>query len=410
MSLKNRLADRLSHSRLLKRAPFGAINFLSLAKFFLPLSVLLSLAALICVSLKGFVYGVDFAGGNEIHARFPARAAAGGEVSAAAVRRALKEAGFSNPFVQSIALTAPEEETNPFHESQGKTASPVQEPDSAGGSDSGSPSDSASDSVGDSAGGSKIAAPAAGNKGLGGEKEFLIRTEAASAAGPAGDPAGSGEASVEDREESRLQALRTALERAFPGFRILRLDSIGPQIGQELRQKGILAVFYSLLMILIYLGIRFDSRYAPAAVFCLFHDAIITLSVFSLFRLEVTVQTLAAVLAIIGYSLNDTIVTFDRIRENQTVLAGKQSFFHICNQSLNDVLSRTLLTSITTLIAVGAMYVFADGAIKDFAFTLALGVVIGTYSSLFTATPLLYYLNRFFDAEQAKKNRKPGGM
>ena len=394
MSLKTRLADRLSQRKLadrlsqnslLKSAPFGAINFLALAKVFLPLSVLLSLAALICVSLKGFVYGVDFAGGNEIHASFPARAAGGGEASAAAVRSVLNEAGFSNPFVQSIASDAQEETAPPQDATESAEAAPeAQAP---------APGEPASGEPGSAGFGGEVFSGRGFSKG--GEREFLIRAEAGN----------------DERENNiKLQTLQTALQKAFPGFRILRLDSIGPQIGQELRQKGILAVFYSLLMILIYLGIRFDSRYAPAAVFCLFHDAILTLSVFSLFRLEVTVQTLAAVLAIIGYSLNDTIVTFDRIRENQTLLAGKQSFFHICNQSLNDVLSRTLLTSITTLMAAGAMYVFADGAIKDFAFTLALGIVIGTWSSLFTATPLLYHLNRFFDAEQAKKNRKPGGI
>ena len=148
-------------------------------------------------------------------------------------------------------------------------------------------------------------------------------------------------------------------------------------------------------MILIYLGLRFDTKYAPAAVFCLFHDAIITMSIFSLFKLEVNAQTLAAILAIIGYSLNDTIVTFDRIRENYKILGKKQSFFNICNQSLNEVLSRTILTSLTTLLAICAMYIFADGVIKDFAFTLAIGVFIGTYSSIYIATPLLLFMNQF---------------
>ena len=198
----------------------------------------------------------------------------------------------------------------------------------------------------------------------------------------------------ESANTENLNSLQRTLKEEFENTSILRVDSVGPQIGQELRQKGLLAVFYSLLMILIYLGIRFDLLYAPAAVFCLFHDTVITLSVFSLLGLEVSVQTLAAVLAIIGYSLNDTIVTFDRIRENRMIYSDKKSFFQICNQSLNDVLSRTLLTSFTTLLAVGAMWHFADGVIKDFAFTLGVGVMIGTYSSVFVATPLLFYMNR----------------
>ena len=217
---------------------------------------------------------------------------------------------------------------------------------------------------------------------FGENNEFIIRVEM-----------------VEDENENaqRLTLLKTSLESQFKdkGVHIRRMDSIGPQIGKELRRNGILAILYSLLMILIYLGLRFDIKYAPSAVFCLFHDTMITLAIFSIFKLEVNAQTLAAVLAIIGYSLNDTIVTFDRIRENHLLLHNKKSFFDICNQSLNDVLSRTLLTSITTLLAVGAMWFLADGAIKDFAFTLAIGVVVGTYSSIYVATPLLLFMNRF---------------
>ena len=216
---------------------------------------------------------------------------------------------------------------------------------------------------------------------FGSEKEFLIRVEAAQ---------------NEEENNKRLDHLTSALKDHFQeqGAEIRRVDSVGPQIGKELRRNGILALIYSLLMILIYLGLRFDTKYAPAAVFCLFHDAMITMSLFSIFKLEVNVQTLAAILAIIGYSLNDTIVTFDRIRENYQISGKKKSFFDICNQSLNEVLSRTLLTSFTTLLAILAMYIFADGVIRDFAFTLILGVFIGTYSSIYIATPLLLFMNK----------------
>jgi len=213
------------------------------------------------------------------------------------------------------------------------------------------------------------------------EKEFLIRIEVSP---------------DEQENNSRLKTLTDTLKNNFEkqGSEIRRTDSIGPQIGKQLRRNGILALVYSLLMILIYLGLRFDVKYAPAAVFCLFHDAMITMSLFSIFKLEVNIQTLAAILAIIGYSLNDTIVTFDRIRENHQISGTKKSFFDICNQSLNEVLSRTLLTSFTTLLAISAMYVFADGVIKDFAFTLSIGIVIGTYSSIYVATPLLLFMNK----------------
>lgn len=204
-----------------------------------------------------------------------------------------------------------------------------------------------------------------------------------------------------EEEEGKNTAAIEGLIKSFKndfseqGVEIRKVDSVGPQIGSELRKKGILAIFYSLIMILIYLAIRFDYKYAPAAVVCLFHDAVLTLWIFALFNLVVSVQTLAALLAIIGYSLNDTIVTFDRIRENGEYFGKKESFFKLCNRSINDVLSRTLLTSITTMMAVGIMWFYTDGVIKDFAFTLGVGVVIGTYSSIYVATPLVIFIDRF---------------
>ena len=204
-----------------------------------------------------------------------------------------------------------------------------------------------------------------------------------------------------EEEEGKNSAAIEGLIKSFKndfseqGVEIRKVDSVGPQIGSELRKKGILAIFYSLIMILIYLAIRFDYKYAPAAVVCLFHDAVLTLWIFALFNLVVSVQTLAALLAIIGYSLNDTIVTFDRIRENGEYFGKKESFFKLCNRSINDVLSRTLLTSITTMVAVGVMWFYTDGVIKDFAFTLGVGVLIGTYSSIYVATPLVIFIDRF---------------
>ena len=199
----------------------------------------------------------------------------------------------------------------------------------------------------------------------------------------------------EGKNAAVMDALINSLKKDFAeqGAEIRKVDSVGPQIGSELRKKGILAIFYSLIMILIYLAIRFDYKFAPAAVICLFHDAVLTIWVFALFDLVVSVQTLAALLAIIGYSLNDTIVTFDRIRENGEYFGKKESFFKVCNRSINDVLSRTLLTSITTMMAVGVMWFYTDGVIKDFAFTLGVGVMIGTYSSIYVATPLVIFID-----------------
>jgi len=217
---------------------------------------------------------------------------------------------------------------------------------------------------------------------LGENNEVLVRMQMAE---------GANEKEVNKNNNARIGQVRTALIEKFGvdaenGIR--RVDSVGPQVGEELKTNGILAVLYSLIMILIYVGLRFDYKYAPGAVICLFHDSIITLGIFAMLGKEVNVQILAAILTIIGYSLNDTIVNFDRIRENEVVFKGHPLKW-IINRSINDVLSRTLLTSITTLLAVAALYTLAGGVIEDLAFTLGIGVIVGTYSSIYVAAPLV---------------------
>ena len=221
---------------------------------------------------------------------------------------------------------------------------------------------------------------------LGEENEVLIRMQMAE---------GETEKEVNQKNNEQIKMVTAGLIKQFSleDGAIRRVDAVGPQIGEELKTKGILAIVYSLLMILIYVGLRFDYKYAPGAVICLFHDAVITLGIFSLLGKEVNVQILAAILTIIGYSLNDTIVNFDRIRENEHVFKGNTLNF-IINRSVNDVLSRTLLTSVTTLLAVIALYSFAGGVIEDLAFTLGIGVVVGTYSSIYVASPLVMLSDR----------------
>lgn len=216
---------------------------------------------------------------------------------------------------------------------------------------------------------------------LGEDNEVLIRMQMAE---------GRSEKEINEKNNERIQTVTTSLLDQFQLGKesIRRVDTVGPQVGEELKTKGLLAIVYSLLMILIYVGLRFDYKYAPAAVICLFHDAFITLGIFALLGKEVNIQILAAILTIIGYSLNDTIVNFDRIRENEVVYKGKDLLF-IINRSINDVLSRTVLTSVTTLMAVIALYTFAGGVIEDLAFTLGIGVVVGTYSSVYVAAPLV---------------------
>lgn len=179
-------------------------------------------------------------------------------------------------------------------------------------------------------------------------------------------------------------------------FEILRLDSVGPKVGDQLKQKGILAIIYALLGILIYIAFRFDMRFAPGAVAALVHDISITIGIFALLRIEFTIPTIAALLTIVGYSLNDTIVVYDRIRENLSKVKVKP-LEQVVNESLNQTLSRTILTSTTTLLVVTALLIFGGGIIFDFAFALLIGVMVGTYSSLFIASPLMIYLYRYLE-------------
>ena len=221
---------------------------------------------------------------------------------------------------------------------------------------------------------------------LGTNNEVLLRMPMA---------AGKTEKEINLKNNSQIDVVRKGLGEKFAitPAAIRRVDTVGPQIGAELKTNGILAVVYSLIMILIYVGLRFDYKYAPGAVLCLFHDAMITLGIFALLGKEVNVQILAAILTIIGYSLNDTIVNFDRIRENEVVFKGRPLRW-IVNRSLNDVLSRTLLTSVTTLLAVAALYLFAGGVIEDLAFTLGIGIIVGTYSSIYIASPLVIFTEK----------------
>jgi preprotein translocase subunit SecF len=173
------------------------------------------------------------------------------------------------------------------------------------------------------------------------------------------------------------------------GFAVARTEAVGPTIGAELQRKALLAILMSFGLTLIYLAFRFEWRFGVAAVVATVHDILITLGFISLFRIEVSLPTVAAVLTIIGYSLNDTIVVFDRVRENLKKVGRKMPYIDIINRSINDVLPRTVMTSGTTFVVLLSLYVLGGAIIRDFAMILMLGVLIGTYSSIFVASPAL---------------------
>ena len=194
-------------------------------------------------------------------------------------------------------------------------------------------------------------------------------------------------------------------------FEVRRVDIVGPKVGGELREKGIMAFSLAIIVILAYVSYRFEWRFAVASILALVHDVVIALGAISLFNVEVNLDILAAVLTILGYSLNDTIIVFDRIREG--VQTSKQSVLDkIVNESVSKTLSRTTLTSLTTFFVVVTLYIFGGEIINGFAFTLLVGVIVGTYSSIFIAASFLVLLKfsianyRAKEAEKLKKQKE----
>jgi len=171
-----------------------------------------------------------------------------------------------------------------------------------------------------------------------------------------------------------------------------RVENVGPKVSKELLRAGLLAISLSLAAMLFYIWIRFEWQFSLGAIIALIHDVIITVGIFSFLSYEINLSIVAAVLTIVGYSMNDTVVIFDRIRENLKKYS-KISTIDISDTSINQTLSRTLITSITTLLALFSIYIFGGEILKGFSFAMIIGVIVGTYSSIFVATPILNYTN-----------------
>ena len=209
--------------------------------------------------------------------------------------------------------------------------------------------------------------------------EFLLRAQESSAA-----------------LEGLSHRITEALEGSFGEgqLELRRMEMVGPQAGRELRNRGLLAVLYAMIGILIYVSWRFKFRFAVGAILALLHDVLFTVGIFSLLNKEIDLPVIAAFLGIVGYSLNDTIIVYDRIREN-TGKIEKESFPSVINRSINETLSRTIMTSGTTLLVVLALLIFGGGVIQNFALALFIGIMVGTYSSVFVASPVLLYWDEY---------------
>lgn len=185
------------------------------------------------------------------------------------------------------------------------------------------------------------------------------------------------------------ESMKSALAANLPGATVVmqRQETVGPKIGSELRTAAVNSIFAALVLVLIYIAVRFVFRYGVAAILALAHDVILTVGLFSILDKEISLQIIAALLTIVGYSINDKIVVFDRIRENMR-MRRREGYREVIDRSLNETLSRTLLTGGTTLIVCIVLYIMGGPVIRDFALALTFGIVIGTYSSIFIASPI----------------------
>tara|TARA_Y100000590_G_scaffold75242_1_gene83088 strand:- start:3476 stop:4375 length:900 start_codon:yes stop_codon:yes gene_type:complete len=189
-----------------------------------------------------------------------------------------------------------------------------------------------------------------------------------------------------------INNLKIEVSKSFPDINFRRVENVGPKVSSELLKSGIIAISLSLAAMLLYIWIRFEWQFSLGAIIALFHDVIITLGVFSFLSLEINLSIVAAVLTIIGYSMNDTVVIFDRVRDNLKKYI-EMNIYDLTNQSINETLSRTILTSVTTLFALLSIFFLGGEILRGFSFAMIMGVIIGTYSSIYIANPILIKLN-----------------
>ncbi len=303
-------------------------------KHALAISVFLVVVSIVSLMVRGLNYGIDFSGGTLVEVGYQQ------SVEIESVRSALRQGGFDDAVVQHFGTSRDVSVRLP----------------------------AVAQAVGESGGAAQIS-------------ELVIKVLRAPF----------GEELVDGGNPTGLQQCAAASGATDCMVQMRRVEFVGPQVGDELTNQGSLAMLYALIGILIYVTVRFEWRFAIGSVVALVHDVIITIGVFSLFQFDFSLPVLAAVLAVIGYSLNDTIVVYDRIRENFRKMR-KSSTVEIINHAINQTLPRTVLTSLTTLIVVLTLLIFGGEVIRGFSIALLTGVIIGTYSSIFVASPAVLVL------------------
>lgn len=355
--------------------PGTHIDFIGKWRVAAVLSLALILLGLAAIPVFGFRLGIDFAGGNEVQLRFPDTAA----VDEGQIRSVMQDLGIAGSSVVRYGSEDTQEFLLKFAGTRDVVDRRAPEVDATATTEE-------TDATATTEGTGAAEASEGEDAGELAEAAAELDPEAA----PDGD-AEAGEGPVPDS----LRRLVGALESEIGPVELERVEFVGPKVGAELRRAGLQALGLACLLILAYIAFRFSTRFAPGAVVALVHDVLITAAIWVMLGLEFDLRVLAALLAIVGYSLNDTIIVYDRIRENMEIRTT-HNLVDVLNQSVNQTLSRTLLTSITTLLAVLSLLVLGGEVIRPFALAMAIGIVVGTYSSVFVAAPTLLFLESRF--------------
>jgi preprotein translocase subunit SecF len=387
--------------------PGRIYDFMRVRRYWLTLSLFLTLGSLVLLFYPGPNYGTDFKGGTEIEVAFT-KAVDGGEI-----RHAVTKTGaFSEPDVVQV--------TDPAHPYRYlirvQEISTVDEASKDAlkkalclgveTEDATCPPNARATELKFSAGGDKLSVRYDVDPSLETLKTQLAKVPNVKLRVAANNPQVVNprdhrvEIQLQSKGDQLLDTLRNELGKDRVPDAALRVEWVGPKAGKQLRDSARNSVALAIVFIMLYLAFRFDLRFAPGVVLACVHDALVVLGAFVIFHKEVTLSTIAAVLTIVGYSMNDTVVVYDRIRENLGKHRGK-SFGEIINLSVSETLSRTILTSGATMLSVLAFFIWGTGVIKDFAFAMVVGIIAGTYSSIYVAAPLTEWID-------ARMNRGSG--
>jgi preprotein translocase subunit SecF len=381
--------------------PGRVYDFMSVRVYWIALSIILVIGSTVSVFYPGPNYGTDFRGGTEVEIAFLK------PIDIGRVRQAIEKAGFTTPDVVQVV-----DAKTPYHfliRVQEVTAINERDKDSLRHAlcyfkegeavdDARCPPNARATEVKFSLGGDKIDTRYEADPDLAKITEQVRSVATVTMRASSTNPQLLNardhhvEVQLQSKGDQLIESLQKQLGAEMVPDRALRVEWVGPKAGKQLRDSARNAVAIAIVFIMLYLAFRFDLRFAPGVVVACIHDAMVVLGAFVLLRKEVTLSTIAAVLTVVGYSMNDTVVVYDRIRENLSKHRG-QSFAQIINLSVSETLSRTILTSGATMLSMLAFFVWGTGVIKDFALAMVIGIVAGTYSSIYVAAPFTEWID-----------------